>query len=66
MRPPNPRPELLRLKDASEFLGIGLRSLQRQIANGTLPPPIQLGPRTKRYSRRTLLHWIDQLTEGRK
>lgn len=52
------KPELMTLKEVAELLGVGLRSLNRHVRRGFFPPPLRLGTRTLRYSRRTVLDWI--------
>ena len=54
------RPEMLTLQEVADLLGIGLRSLNRHVQTGLFPPPLRLGRRTLRYSRRALLAWIDE------
>lgn len=54
------KPEMLTLREAARLLGIGLRSLARNVNEGLFPPPIRLGRRTLRYSRRAVLAWIDE------
>ena len=54
------RPEMLTLQEVADLLGIGLRSLNRNVQTGLFPPPIRLGRRTLRYSRRAWLAWIDE------
>ena len=54
------RPEMLTLQEVAALLGIGLRSLNRNVQTGLFPPPIRLGRRTLRYSRRAVLAWIDE------
>jgi predicted DNA-binding transcriptional regulator AlpA len=58
-------PELLTLGEVSHLLGIGLRSLNRSIDMGVFPPPIRLGKRCLRYSRRAVLAWIDAQSNAR-
>lgn len=52
------KPELLTVKEVAALLGIGLRSLSRHVQCGFFPPPLRLGSRTLRYSRRAVLAWI--------
>lgn len=52
------KPELLTVKEVAQLLGIGLRSINRHVRNGFLPPPLRLGLRTLRYSRRAVLDWV--------
>ena len=54
------KPELLSIRQVTELLGIGRRSLSRHVRLGLFPPPIRLGSRTLRYSRRAVLAWIDE------
>jgi len=54
------RPELLTLSEVADLLGIGLRSLNRNVEAGHFPAPIRLSRRTLRYSRRAVLAWIDE------
>lgn len=54
------KPELLSLREVAKLLGIGLRSLNRNVERGLFPPPIRLASRTLRYSRRAVLAWIDE------
>jgi predicted DNA-binding transcriptional regulator AlpA len=54
------QPELLSLREVADLLGIGLRSLNRNVERGFFPPPIRLSTRTLRYSRRAVLAWIDE------
>ena len=54
------RPEMLTLHEVAALLGIGLRSLNRNVQTGLFPAPIRLGRRTLRYSRRAVLAWIDE------
>jgi predicted DNA-binding transcriptional regulator AlpA len=54
------KPEMLKLQEVADLLGIGLRSLNRNVERGLFPPPIRLGRRTLRYSRRAVLAWIDE------
>jgi excisionase family DNA binding protein len=52
------KPELLTVQEVAELLGIGRRSISRHVQNGCLPPPLRLGRRTLRYSRRAVLDWV--------
>jgi predicted DNA-binding transcriptional regulator AlpA len=54
------KPEMLSLREVAQLLGIGLRSLGRNVNEGLFPPPVRLGRRTLRYSRRAVLAWIDE------
>lgn len=54
------KPEMLSLREVARLLRIGLRSLNRNVEQGMFPPPIRLGRRTLRYSRRAVLAWIDE------
>lgn len=57
------KPELLRVREVADLLGIGLRSLQRNVEQGLFPQPIRLSSRTLRYSRRAVLQWIAERSE---
>jgi predicted DNA-binding transcriptional regulator AlpA len=57
------KPELLRLREVADLLGIGLRSLNRNVERGLFPRPIRLSSRTLRYSRRAVLQWIAERSE---
>ena len=57
-------PELLRKREVASLLGIGLRSLNRNVQQGRFPGPIRLGTRTLRYSRRAVLAWIAEQSAG--
>jgi predicted DNA-binding transcriptional regulator AlpA len=59
------RPEMLRMQEVADLLGIGLRSLTRCVSSGVFPSPVRLGTRTLRWSRRAVLAWIDQQQSGR-
>jgi predicted DNA-binding transcriptional regulator AlpA len=58
------RPEMLRKREVARLLGIGLRSLNRNVEQGRFPRAIRLGTRTLRYSRRAVLAWIAEQSAG--
>ncbi len=57
------QPEMLHLSDAAKLLKISVRGLYRGIETGRIPRPIRLGPQTLRYSRRSLMSWIDDVAK---
>ncbi len=50
--------ELLTIKEVASLLTCSSRSVHRLVDTGSMPPPIKLG-RLIRWSRRTLLKWIE-------
>lgn len=53
------RDGLLRIKDVAEILNIGVRTAWRKDSAGTLPAPVKVGLRAKRWRRGELFEWID-------
>jgi predicted DNA-binding transcriptional regulator AlpA len=53
-------PELLTTRQAVQLAGIGERTLWRWSRSGIAPAPIIIGRTTVRYSRRTILGWIER------
>jgi excisionase family DNA binding protein len=56
-------PELLSIEEAGRILRIGRSTAYDMAASGTMPGLIRLG-RSLRVSRRRLLEWIDDQTNG--
>jgi excisionase family DNA binding protein len=56
-------PELLHLEEAARVLRIGRSRAYEMAARGELPGLIRIG-RSLRVSRRSLIRWIDEQTDG--
>ena len=57
------RPEkLVRMGEVCDLLGLSRSSVYKQIAEGTFPRPLHVGPRAVRWRFDELLAWRDQLS----
>ena len=51
--------QLLNKSDLQRLLRVSASTLDRMVAAGRLPAPVELGPRTRRWSRTSVEAWID-------
>lgn len=54
---------LLRLRDVERKTGLSSTTIYRQMAEGTFPRPLQLGPGSVRWRETKIDAWIDALPE---
>jgi prophage regulatory protein len=52
---------LVSAKDLKQFLGIGISSLYKMVAEGRFPKQTHFGPRTARWRSDDVIAWLDQL-----
>ena len=54
----NDLPKLLTLKQLSEILNIGMRTIARMRSDGRIPKPLKIGGNV-RWSAETILTWLE-------
>jgi excisionase family DNA binding protein len=58
MNTPDEEPTFVDKPQAAEMVGVSVRTLERLVAAGQFPPPIQFG-RRRRWLRKGLSRWIE-------
>lgn len=57
--PPIPEAHLLTAAEAAAFLKISRRTFFREVADGRMPQPVRVTPRSPRWDRLQLQAWIN-------
>ena len=55
--------ELLTVKEVAELLAISQRTVWKFSVSGKLPAPITIGGKIKRWSRKSVMQWIEKGAE---
>ncbi len=56
--------EVLTKKDLCKQLKVSMRTIERWMAEGILPPPLRIGPRSPRWRKAEIEKWMDGRREA--
>jgi prophage regulatory protein len=58
--PPTPAPDrILRRREVERLIGLSCSAIYRRIADGTFPPPLDLGGNAVGWRESTVVAWLD-------